>query len=74
MDMNKTDFLALVTFWSRFKDFMDRKIARAKQFILTKNQFYHAHQPREGILELHSCCGLIFMAVFGNFDQLLLTH
>ena len=31
-------------------------------------------QPCEGIFELHSCFGLIFMAVFGNFDQLVLTH
>ena len=67
-------FLALVTFWSLFKDFMDQKIAVAKKFILTKNQFFYACQPREGIFEFHSSSGLIFMDVFGNFDKLFLTH
>ena len=54
----------------------DQKVTGAKKFILTKNQFYHGRQPREGIFELHSCCGLIFiMTVFGNFDELVqLTH
>ena len=28
----------------------------------------------KGNFEFCSCCGLIFMAVFGNFDQLVLTH
>ena len=67
-------FLVPVTFGSLFKDFMDQKIAGAKKIILSKNQFFHARQPREEIFEFRSCCGLIFMAVFGHFDQLFLTH
>ena len=71
----KTDFFIILPFWLRslFRHFfkissmgplIDQKIAGAKKLILTKNQFFHARQPHEGI----------FMAVFGNFDQLFLTH
>ena len=35
-----------------------------------KNQFFSARQPREEILEFHSCSGFIFMTEFGNFAQL----
>ena len=41
---------------------------------MVKKLFFDACQPCEGIFELHSCCGLIFMTVFGNFDRLVLTH
>ena len=51
-----------------------QKMTEAKKVTLMKNHFFHARQPREGIFEFRSCCGLIFMAVFGNFDQLVLTH
>ena len=53
---------------------MDRKIAGSKKVVIAENQFFHARQPREGIFQFHSCCGLIFMDVFGNFDKLFLTH
>ena len=46
------DFLALVIFWSIFLDLMDWKMARSKKFVITKNQFFDARQPREGIFEI----------------------
>ena len=48
------DFLAAVIFWSIFLDVMDQKMARSKKVVKTKNQFFHARQPREGILEIRS--------------------
>ena len=70
----KINVLAPAIFWSMKSLKSDQKVTGAKKFILTKNQFYYACQPRKGIFELHSCCGLIFMTVFGNFDRLVLTH
>ena len=67
-------FLAPAIFRSMKSLKSDQKVTGAKKFILTKNQFYHARQPCEGIFEFRLCCGLIFAAVFGNFDQLFLTH
>ena len=61
-------------FWKLWQVISNSLDLFSKKFISTKNQFYHARQPREGIFELHPCCGRIFMTVFGNFDQLVLTH
>ena len=36
----------------------------AKKVTLIKNQFFHARQPREEILEFHSCSGFNFMTEF----------
>ena len=43
------EFLARVIFWSIFLDLMDRKMAGSQKVVITKNQFFHARQPREGI-------------------------
>ena len=48
------DFLAPVIFWSIFLDLMDQKMAGSKKVVKTKNQFFHARQPREGIFEICS--------------------
>ena len=48
------DFLAPVIFWSIFLDLMDQKMAGSKKVVITKNQFFHARQPREGIFEIRS--------------------
>ena len=48
------DFLAPVIFWSIFLDVMDRKMPGSKKVFITKNQFFHARQPREGIFEIRS--------------------
>ena len=48
------DFLAPVIFWSIFLDLMDRKMAGSQKVVITKNQFFHARQPREGIFEIRS--------------------
>ena len=49
-------------------------MTRAKKVTKVKNHFFHARQPRKEILEICSCCGLIFMAVFGSFGPFVLTH
>ena len=36
----------------------------AKKFTFMKNQFILARQPREEIVEFHSCSGFIFMTEF----------
>ena len=36
----------------------------AKKVSFMKNQFIHAHQPREEILEFRSCSGFILMTEF----------
>jgi len=43
---------------------MDQKITGAKKVTLMKNQFIRVCQPREEILEFHSCSGVIFMTEF----------
>ena len=43
------DFFAPVIYWSIFQDVMDQKMTGAKKVTLTKNQFFHARQPRGGI-------------------------
>ena len=48
------DFLALVIFWSIFLDLMDRKMPGSKKVVITKNQFFHARQPRKRIFEIRS--------------------
>ena len=48
------DFLAPVIFWSIFLDAMDQKMPGSKKFVITKNQFFHARQPRKGIFEICS--------------------
>ena len=48
------DFLAPVLFWPIFVDLMDQKMTRSKKFVITKNQFFHARQPREGIFQIRS--------------------
>ena len=62
-------FLAPVTFRSLFKDFIDQKVAGAKKFILTKNQFFYARQPREQIFEICSYRSLIFTPVCLSFGH-----
>ena len=59
----KTDFLFYQLFWLRpfFNPLdlkKDRKMAGAKKVFRIINQFFHAHQPRKGILEIrsHWCC------------------
>ena len=42
-------------------------MAGAKWVIVPKNQFFHAHQPREGIFEICSFWGLIFTTVWPSF-------
>ena len=51
---------------------MDQKMTGAKKVTFMKNQFIRARQPREEILEFHSCSGFIFMTEFWNFDKLFL--
>ena len=65
----KTDFSLQQLFWLRlifdpFSDLMDQKKAGAKKVVMIKNQFFHAHQPRKEIFEIHSlwCCN--FMTTF----------
>ena len=48
------DFLAPVIFWSIFLDVMDQKMPGSKKVVITKNQFFHARQPHEGIFEIRS--------------------
>ena len=48
------DFFTPVIFWSIFLDLMDQKMARSKKVVKTKNQFFHARQPCEGIFEIRS--------------------
>ena len=55
------EFLVPVIFWPIFSDIMDQKIARSKKVVKTKNQFFHAHSPLEGIIEIRSAWGLIFL-------------
>ena len=68
------DFSDSGHFLVTFLRFDGLKNSQSQKNYLNKKSVYHARQPGEGIFELHSCCGLIFMAVFGNFDQLVLTH
>ena len=45
-------FLDPVIFWPIFLILVDQKMARSKKVVKTKNQFFHARQPREGIFEI----------------------
>ena len=63
-------FFTTVIYWSIFQDVMDQKMTGAKKISLTKNQFFHACQPRGGIFQIGSYCGLSFMIEVWNFDQL----
>ena len=65
-----TTFLAPVTFWSFFQISWIKKMAGAKKFNKAKNQFYHARQPRERILEIWSHWDLIFTTNCLNFEEL----
>ena len=47
-------FFAWVIFWSFFPKMMDQKMNRAKKVAKTKNHFFHARRPPEGIFEIHS--------------------
>ena len=66
-------FLAPVTFWSFFQISWIKKMAGAKKFNKAKNQFYHARQPRERILEIRSHWDLIFTTNCLNFEELFLN-
>ena len=71
----KSNFLNLKLFGSghflvHFLDLMDRKIPGSKKVVLSKNQFFHACQPREGIFEIQSYWGLIFTTDSLNFEEL----
>ena len=48
------DVFAPVILWSIIKKNTDRKMAQSKQVVITKNQFFHSHQPREENFEIHS--------------------
>ena len=63
-------FFAPAIYWSIFQDVMDQKMTGAKKVTLTKNQFFHACQPRGGIFQIGSYCGLSFMIEVWTFDQL----
>ena len=41
-------------FLAHFFDLMDRKMAGSQNVVITKNQFFHARQPREGIFVIRS--------------------
>ena len=45
-------------------------MAGAKKVIKVKNQFFHAHQPREEIFEIRSYRSLIFTPICLNFGHL----
>ena len=45
-------------------------MTRAKKVLMIKNYSSHARQPHQDIFEIGWCCGLIFMALSWNFDQL----
>ena len=49
---------------------MDQKMAGAKKVVKIKNQFFHAHQPRKGIFEIHLLLGCFFMT---SFPELLMA-
>ena len=66
----KLNFLALVNFWSMTSLKNDQKMTGDKKVKVTKNQFLYARQPRKGIFEIHSYCGLFFRTVFWNFEFL----
>ena len=61
------DFLAPVIFWSISLDVMDQKMPGSKKVVITKNQFFHARQPREAIFEILLSRGLIFTIVRPTF-------
>ena len=42
----------------------DQKLTETKKVKILKNQLLHACQPRKGIFEIFSYCGLFFMTVF----------
>ena len=54
----KTDCLVFRIFWSIVQKIMDQKMTGAKKVVVMKNQFFHASQPRDKILEFYSCWGL----------------
>ena len=62
-----TTFLAPAIFWSIRSQKVGQKVAGAKKVVITKNQFFHAHQLRKGIFEIHShqCC--VFRTFFQSF-------
>ena len=43
------DFFGSGHFLVYFLDLMDQKMAGSQKVVITKNQFFHARQPREGI-------------------------
>ena len=45
-------------------------MAGAKKVVQVKNQFFHVRQPCEGIIEICSYRGFIFISVCPNFEQL----
>ena len=54
---DKTDFWTPKNFLFRpffdlFSNMMDQKMTRAKKVVNLKNQFFHAHQPRDGIFDI----------------------
>ena len=57
----RNNFLGSSYFFLLFSDLMDQKMARANKVVTIKNQFFHAHQPRKGIFEIHSqrCCNFV---------------
>ena len=55
----KSNFWNLKLFGSghflvHFLDLMDQKMPGSKKVVISKNQFFHARQPREGIFEIRS--------------------
>ena len=48
-------------FLTFFSNLMDQKMGGAKKVVKTKNQFFHARQPRKGIFEIrsHQSCNFV---------------
>ena len=62
----KVTYLAPVIFWSMRSQKIDQKMTEAKRSQNTKNSiFFHAWQPRKGIFEIRSYCGL-FLWLFSE--------
>ena len=58
------NFLGSGYFLTFFSNLMDHKKGGVKKGVKTKNQFFHAHQPRKGIFEIHSHRSCNFVTFF----------
>ena len=71
MKENNGNILPCLISKCKQKDLMDQKMTGAKKVTLTKNQFFHACQPREVIFYFYLCSGFIFMTEVRNFTKLV---